>query len=234
MIAASGGPGWTDIMTAFGTVGAVAVALFIALWSDWRTGQRLDRERDDADRRLRHEQEHSDAQLAEERRLADERLRAERDVAQWREQLAEAYAVQVVLAGGSTGDLGKRDRAPHRLAVIVVNRGRYTITNVEAQLRLGGSGNPSLVGFDSEQRLPGGDDLPPDLLGGLSVRLRAGVRADRLTPWDRGLRFDAAPVSAEDLQGAYPVVRWTDRWGGRWEHRLGEVRPAGLFEEWMP
>jgi hypothetical protein len=41
LIPAAGGPSWADIMTAFGTVGAVVAAVGIALWTEWRSGQRL-------------------------------------------------------------------------------------------------------------------------------------------------------------------------------------------------
>lgn len=68
-------------MTAFGTVGAVVAALFIAVWADWRTGRRLQQEREEADRRLRREQEHTDRQLQEERELSDVRLMQERQIA---------------------------------------------------------------------------------------------------------------------------------------------------------
>ena len=36
VVAAPGGPGWTDILTAIGTVGAVIAAVGIALWTQWR------------------------------------------------------------------------------------------------------------------------------------------------------------------------------------------------------
>jgi hypothetical protein len=31
-------------------------------------------------------------------------------------------------------------------------------------------------------------------------------------------------MATKFIHGAYPIVRWTDRWGTRWEHELGEVR----------
>jgi hypothetical protein len=72
-----GGPTWTDIPTAIGTVGAVFAAVLVALWSDW--------------------------QPAEERR-----------VALGREQLAEAYAVRIMLGsrrvGASTRESGASAR----------------------------------------------------------------------------------------------------------------------------
>ena len=31
-----------------------------------------------------------------------------------------------------------------------------------------------------------------------------------------------------------PIIRWTDRWGTRWEHKLGQVRPIAAEEPWEP
>jgi hypothetical protein len=47
---------------------------------------------------------------------------------------------------------------------------------------------------------------------------------DILTPWDAGVRIEIDPVPVRDLVGPYPVVRWTDRWRTRWEHKRGEIK----------
>lgn len=39
-------------------------------------------------------------------------------------------------------------------------------------------------------------------------------------------------VYVQHLKSPYPLVRWTDRWGQRWEHRLGEVRRIPDDEPW--
>ena len=75
---------WPDIMTAFGTVGAVVAAVGIALWAERRSDGRLTAERKRSDRLLADERAHSRAEIEEERRIGQER-----------EQLAEAYAVQI-------------------------------------------------------------------------------------------------------------------------------------------
>lgn len=222
MFVVSSGPDWATIMTAFGTVGAVVVALGIAVWSERRT-----------DRRLAVQREHSDAQLAEERRLAGERLQAERDSAREREQLAEAYAVQVVMGDWSTGRPGERGTSPSRVVVIVINHSRYTITRIDAQLRLSAGGSASLVQFDGRELVPSAQELDTGLGGGLGVRL-AKMHTDRLTPWDPGLRFETDLIGAAHLPGAYPVVRWADQWGTRWEHRRGEVRQIAEDADWEP
>jgi hypothetical protein len=55
-----------------------------------------------------------------------------------------------------------------------------------------------------------------------------------LTPWDAGMRSEADEVGVQLLAGYYAVVRWTDRWGTRWEHRMGEVRRVRDGEKWAP
>ncbi len=140
MITLSTGPDWASIVTAIGTVLVAIVAVGIALWSEWRTGKRL------ADERA-----FSRAQIEEERRIARNG-----------EQFSEAYAVQVVLGERSTGEPGERSASASRLGAIVINHGRYAITGIEAQLRLGSS-NPSLVSFTGRERVPGTKDLDAGL-----------------------------------------------------------------------
>jgi hypothetical protein len=213
-------------MTAFGTVGAVVAALGIALWSERRT-----------DNRLAAERKHSDEQLADERAFSRAQLAEERRIAIGREQLAEAYAVQVAMtdwnAGPSTPGTGPSS-AMKTLRAIVVNHGGYTIMRVEAQLRLAAGGNASIVSFATSERVGGTEDLDPRLRQRTFSRLEGMTHADRLTPWDAGIYFQSDPMSAEQLPGAYPVVRWVDRWGAHWEHRRGEVRQIRDGEEWVP
>ena len=69
---------------------------------------------------------------------------------------AETYAVQVVLGGYSLAASGAEHLGPgepvKRLAVMVVNRGRFTITRIEARFSFDGM---SLVSPRSYVRLPG-------------------------------------------------------------------------------
>jgi hypothetical protein len=57
---------------------------------------------------------------------------------------------------------------------------------------------------------------------------------DILTPWDAGMRSEIDPVPAQDLVGPYPVVRWTDRWRTRWEHKRGEIKQVTEDAPWLP
>jgi hypothetical protein len=55
IIAASSGPDWADVMTAFGTLGAVVAAVGIAIWSDRVTNDRILKERGRSDEQRRRE-----------------------------------------------------------------------------------------------------------------------------------------------------------------------------------
>jgi len=227
VVLVSSGPDWATIMTAFGTVGAVMAAVGIAIWSEWRTAKRL------ADEHAR-----SGRQLAEERAFSATRIEEERNLAREREQLAEAYAVQVT-AGTLRGeqpdrrenpwiDIGDRPEAP---AVLVINRGHYAIAGVEVRFFYESTGHvaePRSIGL-----FPSESAIPPLLTDGLSgLRSAAG---GVLTPWDDGMRFIGDFGSpGYGLPDLHPIVRWTDRWGTRWEYRLGEVRLVDGHAPWSP
>jgi hypothetical protein len=133
------------------------------------------------------------------------RLRVERQEAQDLESLGEAYSVQVI--GTAT--------------TVIVNHGKYTISGVEARLRLN-DGN--LIEFSSTTRVLDTQNVPSDLRADSSMSLESISRPNILTPWDIGLRFVKDPAEINGLIDAYPVVRWRDRWGRWWEHRLGNVK----------
>ena len=195
----AGGPTWTDILTAIGTVGAVIAAVGIALWSDRRTRN----------------------QLAEDRRLAREQ-----------EQFDEAYAVLVLSAERSIRtelDAEGRAGAVHQLGVMIVNRSSYTITSLEAQFCTGSS----LVAHRKVTRLAGFAELPGELKAGWHASDEL-VTTDVLTPWNEGVRFESDEIHTQHLSGPYPIVRWIDRWGTRWEHKRGVVRQIHDGEPWAP
>jgi hypothetical protein len=221
-----GGPDWASIMTAFGTVGAVVAALGIAVWSERRTDTRLTAER-----------AHSDQQLREERDRADARVQAERDTARAREQLAEAYAVQVSVAAirrevsrldNSWVDAGDWQEAP---AAVLVNGGQYTITGIDTRFCYPESGQ--VAGHRTAQRVSSMARLPAPLAGDLSP-LTTDLDASVLTPADVGVRFYGEFAEPGVRLRVYPVARWTDQWGTRWEHRRGQVRPVQDGEPWRP
>ena len=222
-------------MTAFGTVGAVIVAVGIALWTERRS-----------DRKVREERRLSAVALAEQRALdkaaiVDERahglaqLEEERRLAREREQLSEAYRVQVILGerlGTSVGRNGYGDKGPAEtkvLAAMVSNSGSYTITRVEAQFCIG-------ISMRQPHRHEGFANaaiLPDAVLG--DFRPAPELPLQRvLTSADWGIRFETDEIHVKYLTGPYAVVRWTDEWGTRWEHKRGVVRPISEDEQWAP
>ena len=241
MITVAVHPDWVSILTAIGTAGAAIAAVGIAIWGDWRTGKRLREQLDHSDEQLREQFKHSDEQLADERavsaqRIADERahsdtrLKEERRLAQEREQFAEAYSVRVIRAERNADPIpGEADGQAEHLGAIVINHGNYTITIVEARLRLA---DGSLLVQRHRERVPRTEALPDSLRGGMTTRYEAMMYADWLTLWDAGLRFESDPISTRFVPGAYWIVRWTDRWGTRWEHRLDQVQPIEGSPPW--
>jgi len=222
MTAIAAGPDWASVMTAFGTVAVAIAAVGIALWSERRT-----------DRRLADERALSDKRLADERAHSDARLRDERQHAQEQEQLTEAYSVQVVMgdmpAGPKDDVYEQHDDSAKCLTAVVVNHGKYTITKVEARFRLSDGNELSRC---LSKRISGWSDLPDELTSGLSPSASHGFPGVTLTPWDAGLRFESDPIGVQHLGSEHPVVRWTDQWGTRWEHRRGEVRQVEDSSIW--
>jgi len=143
-------------------------------------------------------------------RHGDRMVRAERKEAQALDDLADAYAVQVI--GVAT--------------TVVMNHGRFTIRDVEARLRTGDS---KLVAFEQSERLlhaAGGAAL------GADTNLNADFQPGILTPWDAGLRFTINPANIANLIGACPILRWTDHRNTRWEHSKGSVKKIPAKEPW--
>jgi hypothetical protein len=126
------------IASAVTTVAAVITTIIITVQDRRRAAGNLAAERVRSDEQLREEREHSAAQIEEERRLARER-----------EQLSEAFAVQVFL-GEKRPPAGAGGTAAKRLAAVVVNHGRYTITRVEVRFSLSGM---SLISHHRSERL---------------------------------------------------------------------------------
>lgn len=231
-IAAAGGPSWTDIMTAFGTVGAVVVAVGIALWGARRSDRQAAKERERTDTRLADQRALDKAAIEDERAHGRAQLEEERRLALEREQFAEAYAVQVVPGEHTVGEpdaRGDLDGSVKQLAIMIVNRGSYTITRIEAQFCLGNS----MITYHRYVREPGFGELPRRLVeqfGPSPERAVYGV----LASWDTGIRFETDAIHERHLASWYPVVRWTDRWGTRWEHKRGVVRQVTDTQPWEP
>jgi hypothetical protein len=79
--------------------------------------------------------------------------------------------------------------------------------------------------------LPGDSPFPRP--GGYSWRsVGDSIVNTTLPPWTAGLLIEANDIDPERATGAYVIVRWTDRWGKRWQHNRGEVKQIGENDPW--
>jgi hypothetical protein len=204
--------------TVVGTVVVVAVAAVVLALRSARPERRMAARRQRGRDLTTAKPARAATLLAEERAPAGAQLAAGRQPARDQEQLTEAQAVQVVVwdmaAAQPDPVAGEPEEQVRCLVGFVVNRGKFTITGVEARFRCAGS----QAGPGTGQRVPGW--LSADPLGPPDDELPAA----RLAPWDAGLRFVSDPVGEQHLAGAYVIARWTDWRGTRWEHRHGQVR----------
>jgi hypothetical protein len=147
---------------------------------------------------------------------SDAKLRRERKEAQAGEWLAEAYAVQVI---GTEKTL-------------IVNRGKYTITGVEGRLKLR---DAKLVEFQARSRFLNATG-PEVLIQGIPTVITGMSEindSDILAPWDAGLLLLVDPATAQiSVAGSHPVIRWTDRWGNRWQHEKGDIKKVNASDPW--
>lgn len=223
-------------MTAIGTVGAVIVAVGIALWSERRSDKRLKEERARNDWTLAEQQERAKAAIEDERAYGHAQLEEERRIAREREHLAQAYAVQVVLSqrpGKSTGRDQYGDATPShvwQLTAIIVNHGQYTISRLEVQFCLAGN---NLTPHHRYERVPGFDGLPKEPRRGDRAGPELPLRGV-LTPFDKGIFFEIDEIHEDHLVSPYPIVRWVDQWGTWWEDKRGTVRRIADGQQWEP
>ena len=135
---------------------------------------------------------------------AQDRRRADK-----REQYAEAYKVRVLQAerdaGRPTDEVYEElSGSLKRLGAIITNGGAYTITGIEARLRLS---DRSVAKFGGSERVTGTRDLDPRLTDGMTGLLEAASHGDMLAPWDVGLRFYSDPKANHPLVPDHPVDR---------------------------
>jgi hypothetical protein len=238
------GPDWATIMTAFGTVGAVIAAVWIAVASSTKTNRLVEAERKEADRRLREQldhsdeqlrkqQEHSDLQLEAERAAADERLQKQFYTAQQSDQRSQAAAVEVLgMITAPDGEAASHTSSSAVPLVVVTNKGKYAITNLAAVLSPDGK---STVDFSLRRNLADLRDLPNDL-DKLAVEQVIGwlgeVYLGTIAPgMIMALAGDARPI--QELKASFPIVRWIDHWGDCWEYRKGRVSPSAMNDPWL-
>ena len=143
--------------------------------------------------------------------------------------------MQVVLGERNAGEPdshGDPSSLHKELGAMVVNRGSFTITSVDARFRYNRGATP-LFSPARSKRLTGFADVRD------RVRDRWHASAEHamdgvLTPRDAGIRFESYVVPASELTAPYPIVRWIDRWGTQWQYERGVVRRVLDDEQWAP
>jgi len=66
------------------------------------------------------------------------------------------------------------------------------------------------------------------------VSAEGAAFSDSLTPWDSAMRAATDLLDVAQLTDPRVIVRWTDRWGTRWEHKRGDVRMVDESAPWVP
>jgi hypothetical protein len=243
------GPDWASIMTAIGTVALAIVTVSTIIATIVITKQ--DRQRSDkqlADAQIRHDKEvaderalaykrlteqlaHSDAQLADERAHSAAQLQEERQRSHQAEQRGEAFAVLVTPGRipanlANPAESAETGEAEERPVAVVINNGRFTITNLDARF----ARNSILYQCQQMEYYSAYPTLPEELVSGLVADPAINI----LPPGFAGVRFIGGSMAAQELRGINPIVRWTDSWGTRWEHKVGQVRSIAAEEPWEP
>jgi hypothetical protein len=190
---AVGGTDW-DALTAVGTMALALVTLVAVVATIVITRQ--DRTR-------------ADAQLDRQLKASDAQLRDAREHARCEQQQADAWAVEVRFSTEQAGS--QADMSAKRLGAVVRNRSARTVKWLECWFSPDGASviQAGSMGY----LLPSGR---PDLLTDMSGYEKSLVPG-------AGVEFDSDPVPGAQATAPYPIVRWTDMQGQRWEHKRGEV-----------
>ncbi|MGH3226558.1 MAG: hypothetical protein ACRDPY_49090 [Streptosporangiaceae bacterium] len=192
--------------------------------------RQLAEERAAADERLRRQQEHSDRQLAEERAAADERLGQQFSQAEQIEQRGDAAAVQVIAFGIRPANVVVDPAHPAFEPVIIVsNRGRYAISNV--QVRLSPDGR-SIIEPGRLQPLADLRQLPEAWTNPAAANI-GDMYLSSIAP-GAAMRFNFDQMPADTLRTSFPIVRWDDRWDECWEYQKGVTYLTSRNAEWRP
>jgi hypothetical protein len=98
--------------------------------------------------------------------------------------------------------------------------GAYAITEVYARFHAGTGGE---TGYGKTEHFSSWLSGPSRIWEGVTTPER-NLSPTTLSPNDAGLRFSEDARAVRFLLGSYPVVRWRDRCGTRWEHKQGVAR----------
>ena len=214
---------WQDTATAIGTIAVAVVAVGVALYGERRADSRIKQERIYAAKVLADERAAADGRLLEQMKHSDAQLREERQRSQQAAQLAEAWAVEVAPRRYD------KTASTTELAVNVKNLGSYAITEVDAWFSPDGqnlvhrAGSEHIGEFKPRESGPAAFERVSDFdshgYGGVIIRGTA-------------MRFWSDEISKSNFVHPFPVVRWKDYMGQRWEHRQGRVRMVAAGEAW--
>ncbi|MGH3196783.1 MAG: hypothetical protein ACRDNT_12780 [Streptosporangiaceae bacterium] len=183
-----------------------------------------------SDEQFRRQQEHSDRQLAEERAAADERLGQQFSQAEQIEQRGDAAAVQVIAFGIRPANVVVDPAHPAFEPVIIVsNRGRYAISNV--QVRLSPDGR-SIIEPGRLQPLADLRQLPEAWTNPAAANI-GDMYLSSIAP-GAAMRFNFDQMPADTLRTSFPIVRWDDRWDECWEYQKGVTYLTSRNAEWRP
>jgi hypothetical protein len=228
-------------------VAAAIAAVGIAIWSNWNTSQRVAAEHKFSQGQLAEQLAASREQLAEqlasarqqlaaEQEFSREQLDQEHEAAQELAQLAEAALVEVPLAMHDvplkTDKTYEEPDGPmqKRLGVMVINHGHYAITRVEAQFSF--QGNDLRAAARSSRVYERASPFPQP--GGYTWQpVSDQMASTTLQPWDRGMLVEAPDTDPSFVTSPHAIVRWTDRWGTRWEYKHGSARHINDEAQWQ-
>lgn len=182
------------------------------------------------DEQLKKQRQHSDKQLKEEQDAANERLQEQFRRADDLERSSEAAAVQVigyrlVFDESKAADPQNPSAIPE---VLVINRGKYAITDLAVRLSPDGQ---SVVELRKSQNMTDIGTVPSywskEVIGNLGEVYGGTI------PPGAGMRFEGDEMLDSVLRESFPIVRWRDRWGRTWEYRKGETYTTLLGWPWI-
>jgi hypothetical protein len=162
-------------------------------------------------------------------------LQKQHDEAQELEQRSQAAAVEVIAFRTKPGKnvISNRKNPSGRPVLIVVNRGKYAITDLDVRLSPDGR---RVIAFSPDQasmrqNMVDPAILPPhwtqDALGNL-----AEVYSGTIAP-GAAIRFKGDPMLVSVLETSYPIARWRDYWEDCWEYNKGSVYKSDMRDDWL-
>ena len=162
-------------------------------------------------------------------------LRKQQKRAEKIERRSQAAAVEVLAFRTKPGKnvISNRKNPSGRPVVIVVNRGKYAITDLDVRLSPDGQ---SVIAFPGSGISIREHQVDPAALPANWTKDSVGrlgeVYSDTIAP-GAATRFEGDPQPVSVLRTSYPIARWRDRWGNCWEYNKGRVFPFDMQADWL-